>query len=98
MTLVAEPVTVEPYNPVTQQSTLCGRVLVEPEFVDNYPRVAATSFFKVNPGGTLVRLPSPSAVSLAGAESSNGGGPVEVDIPELDGVICNPPYVRACTS
>jgi hypothetical protein len=58
-------------------------------FEDNYPRIAARSFFQVDPSQVLLALPAPKATSLEGAT-----GGVEVRIGEVAAVVCNPPYVR----
>lgn len=65
----------------------------DPQFSNNYPRVAATSFFKLSPGGPFVRLPALRSVPLNG-EGQVGGAGATVDAGDLDAVISNPPYVR----
>jgi len=53
----------------------------------NYPRVTVKSFFQVDPGGSFMRLPSPTIVPFGSSE------PVAVDIPPVSAVVSNPPYV-----
>ena len=55
----------------------------------NYPQVARSDFFDVEPGRPLMNLP---ARVLAGGLGSGQTRPV--DIPPLDAVVGNPPYVR----
>lgn len=55
-------------------------------FEDNYPQVAANSFFRVTPASSFIQLPLPG--------TTLGTSYVEIDLPELDAVVCNPPYVR----
>jgi hypothetical protein len=47
----------------------------------NYPQVRIGSFFRVFPGATFVRLPDVS------------GATVDHVLPQLDAVVCNPPYI-----
>ncbi|MGH9224413.1 MAG: HsdM family class I SAM-dependent methyltransferase [Acidimicrobiales bacterium] len=56
------------------------------EFEDNYPQIAARSFFRVTPNSAFVSLPLPG-VSL-------DDGAREVTIDPVASVVCNPPYVR----
>ena len=64
---------------------LAARDLVRAE---NFPRVVAKSFFKVDPGSPFFRLPSRIGTSLgAGAES-------DVTIDRVQAVSTNPPYVK----
>ena len=55
----------------------------------NYPQVARSDFFDVEPGRPLMNLP---ARVVAGGLGSGQTRPV--DIPPLDAVVGNPPYVR----
>ena len=47
----------------------------------NYPQVRVSSFFRLAPGATFVRLPDAS------------GATVDRILPQLDAVVCNPPYI-----
>lgn len=60
----------------------------ELDFVDNYPRVATRSFFKISPGEEVIRLPGPRAVGLGHGE------PMSVSFDRVSAVVGNPPYVR----
>jgi SAM-dependent methyltransferase len=60
----------------------------ELDFVDNYPRVATRSFFKISPGEEVIRLPGPRAVGLGHGELM----PVSFD--RVSALVGNPPYVR----
>lgn len=51
-------------------------------FQANYPRVETESFFKVRPGKRFMRIPDGT------------GQVVDVVIPPLRAIACNPPYVR----
>jgi hypothetical protein len=51
-------------------------------FQANYPRVETESFFKVRPGKPFMRIPDGS------------GQVVDVVVPKLRALTCNPPYVR----
>lgn len=56
---------------------------------ENYPQVARSDFFDVEPGRSLMNLPA--RVSATGL----GRGQMRsVEIPPLDAVVGNPPYVR----
>lgn len=57
------------------------------EFENNYPRVATKSFFSIQPGDELMKLPLGGA--FTGHEEK---GPVTV--PEMRAVVGNPPYIR----
>ena len=60
---------------------------------DNYPRVGRNDFFNVRRDATFVSLPLKGSEGMAikglGAASER-----RVVVPELDAVVCNPPYVR----
>lgn len=61
----------------------------------NYPQIARTDFFNVRPNKPFLSLPS--HVALAGKMQSKGMGAIQhrdVEIPKLDAVVGNPPYVR----
>jgi len=57
-------------------------------FEDNYPQIAAKSFFQVDPAEAFMALPSPQRVSLDEREGR------DVAIEPVRAVVCNPPYVR----
>lgn len=57
------------------------------EFQNNYPRVTTKSFFRVQPGDEIMRLP------LDGA-AKPGGELLSVRIPPMRAVVANPPYIR----
>ena len=65
---------------------LATRDLIEDE---NYPRVARNDFFDVAPGSRFMDLPA--ALDAGGLGS---GQRRTVEIPPLDAVVGNPPYVR----
>jgi SAM-dependent methyltransferase len=56
-------------------------------FIDNYPRVATRSFFKISPGEEVIRLPTPHADGLGPSQT-----PVTFD--KVQALVGNPPYVR----
>lgn len=58
------------------------------DFDQNYPQVAARSFFGVTPAEAFMSLPAPGAASLDGASRQ------QVKVELVDAVVCNPPYVR----
>ena len=69
---------------------LAARNLVDEE---NYPQIARSDFFDVGPKGPFLQLPSHST----GEQKGKGTGKAQhrqVQIPPLDAVIANPPYVR----
>ncbi len=51
-------------------------------FQANYPRVTTKSFFRLEPGTPYMRIPGVD------------GGDIDVEVPALQAVTCNPPYVR----
>ncbi len=51
-------------------------------FQANYPRVTTKSFFRVEPGESYMQVPGPD------------GNLLDVEVPPLRAVTCNPPYVR----
>lgn len=55
---------------------------------DNYPRVRASSFFKLHPGSPWMYLPKAATTSTA--EQREDGAIV---LPEVSAVVCNPPYI-----
>ena len=55
----------------------------------NYPQVARADFFDVDPGSVLMKLPSRIVTGGLGTGQAR-----EVDIPPLDAVVGNPPYIR----
>ena len=59
----------------------------ELEFQENYPRVSAKSFFRVEPGDEMMHLPLDKA-------SSDGQDHLSVILPQMRAVIGNPPYIR----
>lgn len=65
---------------------LATRDLVED---DNYPQIARSDFFDVNPGKVFVSLPKSLRARGLGKNTHR-----EVVIPPLDAVVANPPYVR----
>lgn len=88
---------VSPFAASLSTVNLAAREL---SFADNYPQVAAASFFDVFPQRQFMALPSPSRLGLRGEAGVGGpGGPTEeatrpVAVGELAAVVCNPPYVR----
>lgn len=58
------------------------------EFADNYPLVAAKSFFQVDPATAFMALPAPGGLSL-GQQASQS-----ISVEPVRAVVCNPPYVR----
>ncbi|MCX7013254.1 MAG: N-6 DNA methylase, partial [Candidatus Sumerlaeota bacterium] len=56
---------------------------------ENYPRIARQDFFNVRPGHPFLTLPRKVA-----AQSLGAGEPRKIEVPELDAVIGNPPYIR----
>jgi len=65
---------------------LATRELVEEE---NYPRIARSDFFDMEPQRRFLSLPRKVAASGLGAVQQR-----DVEIPLLDAVVGNPPYVR----
>lgn len=65
---------------------LATRDLVEDE---NYPRVGRLDFFDLPTHGTIARLPRSVTAGGLGASQTQ-----DVQIPDLDVVVGNPPYVR----
>lgn len=59
----------------------------ELEFQENYPRVSAKSFFRVEPGDEMMHLPLDKA-------SPDGRDHLSVILPQMKAVIGNPPYIR----
>jgi N-6 DNA Methylase len=57
-------------------------------FSDNYPLVAARSFFLIDPAQTFMAIPSPNRLGL-GHQAS-----VAIAIDAVRAVVCNPPYIR----
>lgn len=55
---------------------------------DNYPRMRASSFFKLHPGAPWMQLPK-TATTNVGEQSEDG----TVVLPEVAAVVCNPPYI-----
>lgn len=51
-------------------------------FQDNYPRVTTNSLFQLHPGLPFMRIPGPDDTEI------------DVVVPHLQAVTCNPPYVR----
>ncbi|MCL4874806.1 N-6 DNA methylase [bacterium] len=71
---------------------LATRDLIDEE---NYPQIARTDFFNVRPRTTFLSLPSHAVTE--GKMKSKGMGAIQhrdVEIPKLDAVVGNPPYVR----
>ncbi|MGH9297906.1 MAG: hypothetical protein ACRDZP_08030 [Acidimicrobiales bacterium] len=64
---------------------LAARDLVK---ADNFPRVVARSFFRVDPGQPAFVLPPPLGVGGA------AGAARAVEVPPLRAVVTNPPYIR----
>lgn len=58
------------------------------DFTDNYPRVAGTSFFKVEPGVEVMRVPSAGAVPFGMQEDTT------IVFADVQALVGNPPYVR----
>ena len=65
---------------------LATRDLIDDE---NYPQVARSDFFNLKPHQTFIRLPRHVTMKGLGASQHRN-----VEIPPLDAVIGNPPYVR----
>lgn len=65
---------------------LATRDLIDDE---NYPQIVRSDFFDVSPSKTFIRLPHHLAARGLGAIQHR-----DVDIPCLDAVIGNPPYIR----
>ncbi len=65
---------------------LATRDLIDDE---NYPQVARDNFFGVRPHGTLVSLPRSVRAGGLGKMQQR-----DVQIPDLDAVVGNPPYIR----
>lgn len=61
------------------------------DFADNYPQVAARSFFQVQPQHPFMSLPIPQSVSLDDGQSS---AELPVTINAVRAVVSNPPYIR----
>ncbi|NBC10406.1 MAG: N-6 DNA methylase [Planctomycetes bacterium] len=55
----------------------------------NYPQVSRSDFFSVEPGSVLMQLPSRIVTDGLGTGQTR-----QVDIPMLDAIVGNPPYVR----
>lgn len=71
---------------------LATRDLIDEE---NYPQIARTDFFNVRPKRAFLSLPAHAATD--GKMKSKGMGAIQhrdVEIPKLDAVVGNPPYVR----
>lgn len=71
---------------------LATRDLIDEE---NYPQIARTDFFNVRPRQPFLSLPTHAATD--GKIKSKGMGALQhrdVEIPKLDAVVGNPPYVR----
>jgi len=71
---------------------LATRDLIDEE---NYPQIARTDFFNVRPRRPFLSLPTHAAIG--GKMTSKGMGSIQhrdVEIPKLDAVVGNPPYVR----
>mgnify|MGYP006275453941 CR=1 FL=1 len=65
---------------------LATRDLIDAE---NYPQIARSDFFDIEPGQPLMNLPSRITTSGLGTGQSR-----EVSVPPLDAVVGNPPYIR----
>lgn len=65
---------------------LATRDLIDDE---NYPQVARSDFFDIDPGSILINLPRRITAGGLGSKQTR-----EVDIPLLDAIVGNPPYVR----
>lgn len=65
---------------------LATRDLIDDE---NYPQIARSDFFDIDPGSVILRVPRRIVTGGLGT-----GQVREVDIPELDAIVGNPPYVR----
>jgi hypothetical protein len=76
---------VSPFAASLSTVNLAAREL---SFADNYPQVAAASFFDVFPERQFMALPSPRRLGL-GAETTR-----PVSMGDLRAVVTNPPYVR----
>lgn len=59
------------------------------DFEDNYPLIAAKSFFQVDPHQAFMAVPPPRRVAL------NGEAGLPVSVEPVRAAIFNPPYVRA---
>jgi len=73
---------------------LCTINLATRDLIDeeNYPQVARSDFFDTKPGVPLLALPihAPRGPSGGGRQA----GTRDVQVPELDAVVSNPPYLR----
>jgi hypothetical protein len=76
---------VSPFAASLSTVNLAAREL---SFADNYPQVAAASFFDVFPERQFMALPSPRRLGL-GTETTR-----PVSMSDLRAVVTNPPYVR----
>ncbi len=76
---------VSPFAASLSTVNLAAREL---SFADNYPQVAAASFFDVFPERQFMALPSPRRLGL-GTETTR-----PVSMGDLRAVVTNPPYVR----
>jgi len=65
---------------------LATRDLIDDE---NYPQIARTDFFDVDPGSVIMQVPRRIVTDGLGTGQTR-----EVDIPVLDAIVGNPPYVR----
>jgi hypothetical protein len=57
---------------------------------DNYPRVAREDFFDVPREGRFMTVPRPGKLKSSGLGSKQ----VEIQVPEIDAGVGNPPYIR----
>jgi hypothetical protein len=65
---------------------LATRDLIDDE---NYPQIARTDFFDVDPGSVIMQVPRRIVTGGLGTGQTR-----QVDIPVLDAIVGNPPYVR----
>jgi type I restriction-modification system DNA methylase subunit len=65
---------------------LATRDLIDDE---NYPQIARSDFFDVDPGSVILNVPRRMVTTGMGQAQKR-----EVDIPMLDAIVGNPPYVR----
>jgi methylase of polypeptide subunit release factors len=76
---------INPYPAHLATLNLAARQLANEE---NYPRIAHTNFFKVEPNKTFCELPRMEIAHDGRKERE------EIKLPELDAIIGNPPYVE----
>ncbi|MBA2352814.1 MAG: N-6 DNA methylase, partial [Burkholderiales bacterium] len=79
-------VDVSPFATQLTTINLATRELIAEE---NYPQIARSDFFDVDPHKTFLSLPRPIKAAGLGPAQQRA-----VEIPQLDAMIANPPYVR----